>query len=58
MGGSADSVDITLQDKNELWQGDWLPDRGALLTIALIQENWHGMSDAQTLPIGKFELDR
>lgn len=57
MGGSADSVDITLQDKNELWQGDWLPDRGALLTIALIQENWHGMSDAQTLPIGKFELD-
>ena len=35
MGGSADSVDITLQDKNKLWQGDWLPDRGALLTIAL-----------------------
>ena len=57
MGGSADSVDITLQDKNELWQGDWLPDRGALLTIALNQENWHGIGDTQTLPIGKFELD-
>lgn len=31
MSDEADSAEITLQDRDELWQGDWLSDRGAMM---------------------------
>lgn len=57
LSGEADSAEITLQDREELWQGDWLPDRGAMMEITLHADNWEGEGDARDLPLGKFEVD-
>ena len=40
LSGEADSAEITLQDREELWQGDWMPDRGAIMDITLTVSNW------------------
>lgn len=57
LGGEADSADITLQDKPDLWMGDWLPERGATVDITLQVNDWTGEGDTRELPFGKFEID-
>lgn len=57
LSGEADSAEITLEDREELWQGDWLPDRGATMDIAISVNNWEYAGDNRTLPLGKFEID-
>ena len=57
LSGEADSADITLHDRPELWIGDWLPERGATMQVTLVVNDWEGMGDTRELPLGKFELD-
>ena len=57
LSGEADSAEITLEDREELWQGDWMPDRGALLDVKMSVGNWEAPGDFCTLPLGKFEVD-
>lgn len=57
LSGEADSAEITLEDREELWQGDWMPDRGALLDAKMSVGNWEAPGDFRTLPLGKFEVD-
>ena len=57
LSGEADSTEITLEDREELWQGDWMPDRGALLDVKMSVGNWEAPGDFRTLPLGKFEVD-
>lgn len=58
MSGAADDIDITLEDREELWQGDWLPARGAILTVSLITKAWSAADDEDhELPVGQFEID-
>lgn len=56
MSNEADSIDITLEDRTELWEGDWLPDKGAIITASIVTHNWDGEGD-ERLDLGKFELD-
>lgn len=57
LSGQADTVDITLQDKKELWMGDWMPEKGDTLEVSLHSKNWGGDGDSQELKMGKFEID-
>lgn len=57
LSGKADSADITLEDRPGLWDGDWLPDRGATMEVTLTVKDWTGSGDTTQLPLGKFELD-
>lgn len=57
LSGEADSAEITLQDREELWQGDWMPDRGAIMDITLTVSDWTTEGDTRDLPLGKFEVD-
>jgi len=57
LSGEADSAEITLQDRDELWQGDWFPDRGAMMDISLHVDNWEAEGDNRDLPLGNFEVD-
>ena len=57
LSGKADSADITLEDRPGLWDGDWLPDRGATMEVTLTVTDWTGNGDTAQLPLGKFELD-
>lgn len=55
--GKADDLQITLDDREGLWRGDWFPDKGAMLTATLLVKNWEAGESEQSLPLGKFEID-
>lgn len=57
LSGEADSAEITLQDREELWQGDWFPERGATMEVTIQILNWESYGDDRDLPLGKFEVD-
>lgn len=57
LSGEADSASITLHDLPELWIGDWMPDRGAMMELSISLSDWSAQNDAQEMPLGKFEID-
>lgn len=56
MDGEADDISITLEDMAELWESDWLPEKGATLKAAIILSDWQGEEEKE-LDIGRFEID-
>ena len=64
ISGAADDLQLTLEDIPGLWQGAWMPDRGAILKATLIQKYWSGSVlstvpgvETLSLPLGLFEID-
>jgi len=57
MSGQSDDLQVTLEDRQQLWIGDWAPDKGATLKAAIVQENWSGDNQKDRLDIGLFEID-
>lgn len=57
MSGEADSAEITLHDRDTLWMGDWMPERGATIDLSLILSSWEAADSQKTLSLGKFQLD-
>ena len=58
MSGSADTLDLTLEDRQGLWQSDWLPEKGATLEASLLSTNWDSLYEgAKDLKLGLFEID-
>lgn len=56
--GEADSLDLTLEDRQGIWQSDWFPDKGAQLDVTLNTLNWETLSEgAKQLKLGLFEID-
>ena len=55
-GGKADEVTISLEDRDELWRGDWLPGVGATLTVRIHADDW-GEGEGSLL-CGTFTLDK
>lgn len=48
--GEADTLDITLEDTDLLWQNQWYPDKGARLTAEIVQ-------GVNVLKCGTFSID-
>lgn len=58
LSGSADDLQLTLEDKQSLWLGDWFPEKGASLEAVLEAQYWKGPDDLpQTVQLGTFEID-
>ncbi|MCM0759613.1 contractile injection system protein, VgrG/Pvc8 family [Sporomusa sphaeroides DSM 2875] len=55
--GKADDLQISLEDREGLWMGDWLPDKGATLKAILVTEHWSEQGKTEELPLGTFEID-
>lgn len=56
--GQVDDISITLEDRAELWEADWMPERGATLDITICTYNWSDLySEEEDLQLGKFEID-
>lgn len=51
-----DDLQITLEDRDRLWQGDWLPRHGDLVSVTIITENFRE-SGRMELACGDFEVD-
>lgn len=58
LSGEADDLSLKLEDKEGLWQSDWMPDMGAELTVTLTSEAWGSLfEEERTLRLGLFEID-
>lgn len=58
MSGAADDIDITLDDVDGLWRGDWLPEKGDAIRATLILSGWQASDGTETqLDLGLFEID-
>lgn len=58
MSGEADDIQITLEDRQELWQGDWLASKGDTLNVTIVTKAWEQSTDTEKeLPLGVFEID-
>lgn len=55
--GEADSLDITLHDRNRQWTTAWVPLLGDTITAAIAVSDWTHPGDTRTLPCGFFILD-
>ena len=53
----ADELTITLEDKEGLWHGDWLPKKGDKIHASFYVMNWSGKENKQMLPCGTFTMD-
>lgn len=52
-----DDLQIVLEDREGLWQGDWLPQAGDVIEASIQTENWREIGAVEELPCGKFEVD-
>lgn len=58
MGGQADDLTITLEDRAGLWFADWFPSTGAMLNVTIHVYNWNSLMEGEkVLELGKFQID-
>lgn len=55
--GQLDDLRITLEDRENKWQGSWSPNEGDKITASIRTINWNGPNEFKTLPLGSFEVD-
>lgn len=58
MSDKADDVNLTLEDRAELWSSSWMPTAGSLLDLTIHTYNWASVHEGEkTLPLGRFAID-
>jgi len=55
--GSADDITINLADKNRLWIGNWMPEKGAAIEAKLLIPPGWGNKNKVIRNLGYFEID-
>lgn len=51
-----DDLQLTLEDREGLWQGDWLPKHGDIISVTIVASNFRAPGDEE-LDCGEFEVD-
>ncbi|WP_288230889.1 contractile injection system protein, VgrG/Pvc8 family [uncultured Desulfovibrio sp.] len=51
-----DDLQLTIEDREGLWQGDWLPRHGDVIAVSILAENFRA-SGTEELDCGEFETD-
>ena len=58
LSGTADDVDLTLEDRQEIWRSDWFPDLTARLKIDIHMFHWKSLEEGEAkYEVGEFEID-
>jgi len=55
--GQADDLELTLQDRDGKWRGDWFPDKGAEITAEIECKSFIEPGGATIYPCGTFTID-
>jgi len=55
--GTADDLDVTLEDRAGLWRGRWEPSRGMRMAATIVCRDWAAAGRDLALSCGSFELD-
>jgi len=57
LSGQADDLQVTLEDKAQLWVNDWMPDKGAILKAKITQLHKKWSEEISEMSPGLFEID-
>lgn len=58
LSGEADDINITLEDRDRLWQSEWMPEKGATLDVSIITSYWDLIDGLpKEFHLGLFEID-
>jgi phage protein D len=52
-----DDISVKLDDRDELWIGDWFPETGDTVDVSIRVYDWNSVGDNRMLPYGLFEVD-
>lgn len=52
-----DDLQLVLEDREGLWQGDWLPKHGDVITAKITTDSFRTSGQKEELDCGKFEVD-
>ena len=52
-----DDLQLSLEDREGLFQGDWMPRPGDIIAAKIRTFNWHGFGDSGEIDCGEFECD-
>lgn len=56
--GESDSIDITVSNRNKVWNTKWLPEKGDVITAKIMQKYWRNLGKKTlTLMCGTFYID-
>ena len=55
--GEADTLDITMHDRDRQWTTAWVPIMGDTMTATIKAKDWSREGDTKILPCGFFILD-
>ena len=51
-----DDLQLTLEDREGLWQGDWLPKHGDIISVTIVANDFRAPGEEE-LDCGEFEVD-
>lgn len=52
-----DDLQFSLEDREGLWQGDWLPAHGDTVSVVIVAQGFRAGSEEEELDCGDFEVD-
>ena len=52
-----DDLQVSLEDREGLWQGDWLPAHGDTVSVVIVARGFRADSEEEELDCGDFEVD-
>jgi len=55
--GQADDLQITLEDREQIWAREWVPEKGDVISAQLTAVNFSGEGSREKLDCGFFEVD-
>ncbi len=58
LSGAADDLALDLEDRDQLWAGDWRPEFGDTVVARLEANGWFGADPVTKLRLGKFAHDK
>lgn len=56
-GGASDSISIQMGDRDGKWIDAWMPEKGDMVTAAILVEDWQREGDSRNLYTGEFIVD-
>lgn len=55
--GSADEIELLLENKKGLWSGSWYPEKGSVIEAGLKLYDWNKMGEIINVKWGRFTID-
>lgn len=58
LSGQSDDISLTLEDREQVWQSDWMPELEARLGIEIHTLNWNSLTEGERqYRVGTYQID-